>query len=73
MVNSVLNDLSLSVSDVIFGKFGLLLNKGLMLDHAIAGSSFLRLSFQLIDLLLIEVYQRLIVLRDVIEIVHSED
>ena len=73
MVNGVLNDLSLSVSDVIFGKLGLLLNKGLMPDHAIAGSSFLGLSFQLIDLLLIEVDQRLIVLRDVIEIVHSED
>lgn len=73
MVNGVLNDLILSVSDGIFGKLGLLLNKGLMLDHAIAGSSFLGLSFQPIDLLLIEVDQRLIVLRDVIEIVHSED
>jgi hypothetical protein len=73
MVNGVLNDLSLSVSDVIFGKLGLLLNKGLMLDHAITGSSFLGLSFQLIHLLLIEVDQRLIVLRNVIQIVHSED
>jgi hypothetical protein len=70
MVNGFLNDLSLSVSD---SKFGILLNKGLMLDHAIARSSFLGLSLQLIDLLLIEVDQRLIVLRDVIEIVHSED